>query len=161
MESAKRTLARMESVLSPDALADMQGVPDGLRGRIALAEARPRDAIDAFRQSDQGQCTSCALPNIARAYDLAGSPDSAIATFERYLASTEPDRGFLDRNYLAGTLKRLGELYEARGDRGRAASRYARSVELWKDADPELQPSVAEVRRRLRTLSGLEGGSAR
>ena len=45
--------------------------------------------------------------------------------------------------------KRLGELYEARGDTKRAAEHYAAFVELWKRADPELQPKVAEARMRL------------
>jgi serine/threonine protein kinase len=93
--------------------------------------------------------------------DALGNADSTIAIFERYIAATEPDRSFQDRHYLAGALKRLGELYEARGDRERAASRYARFVELWKDADPELQPTVTEVRRRLRTLNAVEAGPAR
>jgi tetratricopeptide (TPR) repeat protein/tRNA A-37 threonylcarbamoyl transferase component Bud32 len=160
-DRAKRTLAAMERVLRPSALADMEGAPDALRGRIALAEGRPQEAVDAFRRSDQGPCTLCALPNLGRAYDLAGNADSAIAIFERYIAATGPDRSFWDRNYLAGALKRLGELYEARGDRERAGSRYARFVELWKDADPELQPKVAEVRRRLRALGGVDAGPPR
>jgi hypothetical protein len=80
--------------------------------------------------------------------------DSAVVWFERYLATpywrpTDP-RG--DTRYLAGTYKRLGELYEARGDRQKAASYYTKFVELWKNADPELQPKVAEVRRALARL---------
>jgi hypothetical protein len=63
----------------------------------------------------------------------------------------------LDAWWLAGTHKRLGELYEARGDKARAASHYARFVELWKSADPELQPKVREVRARLARLSAGEG----
>jgi serine/threonine protein kinase len=50
-------------------------------------------------------------------------------------------------------LKRSGELYEAKGDRAKAADRYRRFVDLWKDADPELQPGVREVRARLARLS--------
>jgi hypothetical protein len=54
---------------------------------------------------------------------------------------------------LAPSLKRLGELYEAKGDRKKAAEYYGRFVELWKDADPELQPGVKEVRGRLARLA--------
>jgi hypothetical protein len=61
-----------------------------------------------------------------------------------------------DGLHLAGTYKRLGELYEAKGDREKAASYYLQFVTLWKNADPELQPKVAEVRRRLARLSDLE-----
>jgi len=62
-------------------------------------------------------------------------------------------RVLLDAYELAPALKRSGELYEAKGDRTKAADRYRRFVDLWKDADPELQPGVREVRARLARLS--------
>jgi hypothetical protein len=62
-----------------------------------------------------------------------------------------------DGTYLAGTYKRLGELYEAKGDRGRAAGYYRKFVALWRDADPELQPKVAEVQRRLARIGRPDG----
>ena len=76
--------------------------------------------------------------------------------FERYTTATNLDRPLDDSWYLAGLRKRLGELYEAKGDRQRAASHYAKFVELWKNADPELQPQVAEVKKRLARLSDTE-----
>lgn len=51
-------------------------------------------------------------------------------------------------------LRRLGQLYEARGDRDRALEYYGRFVDLWKDADPSLQPKVAETRRWIAQLAG-------
>ena len=132
---------------------------------IALAERRPTDAVAEFRRADQlpdGPATRCniCLPSmLARAFDRAGMADSAIAMFEKYLATPDVDRMAFDRDpvFLAGTLKRLGELYEAEGERAKAASNYRRFVQLWKNADPELQPKVAEVRRRLARLGGIEG----
>ena len=50
---------------------------------------------------------------------------------------------------LSPGLRRLGELYEQRGDAGTAARYYARFVELWSGADDDLQPIVDEVRTRL------------
>jgi hypothetical protein len=50
-------------------------------------------------------------------------------------------------------LRRSGELYEARADRRRAAATYQRFVDLWRNADPELQPQVVEVKRRLAGLT--------
>ena len=55
-------------------------------------------------------------------------------------------------------LFRLGEIYEARGDRARAAERYGQFVELWKGADPELQPRVTEAQASPR---GTRGGAGR
>lgn len=44
----------------------------------------------------------------------------------------------------------------AKGDRQRAASHYTTFVDLWKKADPELQPQVNDVRKRLARLADLE-----
>ncbi len=48
--------------------------------------------------------------------------------------------------------RRLGEFYEARGDRDHAVEYYNDFVELWKDADPELQPQVTDIRNRIARL---------
>jgi len=61
---------------------------------------------------------------------------------------------FVDDSYgRAPTFKRLGELYEARGDRAKALESYGRFVDLWKSADPELQPLVRDVRARMARLA--------
>ena len=62
----------------------------------------------------------------------------------------------LDGWDLARISRRLGELYEAKGDRAKAAAYYQKFVDLWKDADPVLQPRVAEVRQRLARLRDVE-----
>lgn len=85
-------------------------------------------------------------------------PDSAIASLERYVATPSWTRFTLpvDGLYLAGVYKRLGELYEEQGDRAKAASYLSKFVELWKDADPELQPKVRDARARLVRLTDVE-----
>jgi hypothetical protein len=88
------------------------------------------------------------------AFDRGGSTDSALAVYQRYLESTWNFRILADAYRLAPTLRRVGELYEAKGDRRRAAQAYQRFVELWRRADPVLQPQVAEVRRRLAEVAG-------
>ena len=125
-------------------------------GQIAVAERRYTDAIAAYRAADQGFCVTCVLPPLGYAYDLAGQPDSAIAMFERFNSTVAFGRWRVNAEYLAGMHKRLGELYQARGDRERAASHYAMFVHLWQRADAELQPQVEDVRRRLRLLEQTE-----
>ena len=121
-------------------------------GEIAVAERRFADAVAAFRASDIGSCARCALPAIARAQDLAGQADSAVATYERYLETKAYNRLFEDSRNLAPAHKRLGELYDAKGDREKAALHYRAFVDLWKNADPELQPAVQQVRQKLSAL---------
>ena len=53
--------------------------------------------------------------------------------------------------------RRLGELYEAKGDTKRAIQRYSDFVELWKNADPALQPLVKDVRERMARLQKKTG----
>jgi eukaryotic-like serine/threonine-protein kinase len=123
-----------------------------IRGDLARAERNYEAAIREFRAADVSGCTICALPFLGEAYDLAGQADSAIAVYERYIRTPWSERSETDAPWLAGIHKRLGELYEARGDKPNAASHYAKFVELWKDADPALQPRVREVGERLARL---------
>jgi tetratricopeptide (TPR) repeat protein len=133
---------------------------------IALAEHKPLVAVAEFRQgdvdpSDGSHATQCGVVclsfNLGRAFDAAEMPDSAIAMYERYIATPNAIRWeTIDYLALAGAQKRLGELYEAKGERQKAALHYMRFVELWTNADPEFQPRVAEVKRRLALLADTE-----
>ena len=125
------------------------------------------DAVTEFRREDvapDGPASSCAycLPaGLARAFDMAGNVDSTIAAIERYLAiapgarvmSVVPARlaSLADGDFLwlASFERRLGELYAAKGDARSASIHLQRFVALWKNADPELQPKVAEARQTL------------
>jgi tetratricopeptide (TPR) repeat protein len=55
---------------------------------------------------------------------------------------------------LASSYKRLGELYEERGERAKAIEYYNSFVKLWSDADEELQEQVSEIRNRIARLVG-------
>jgi len=137
--------ARQRARLAP-AYADAQAT-------IAIAEGRPDSAIALLRQPQPLRTEFWSLPLLGRAYDAAGRSDSAIAVFERYLRTPQMERVFLDQWALAPVLRRLGELYEARGDRERAREYYGRFVDLWKGADPELQPQVRDIKRRIGELT--------
>lgn len=125
------------------------------RGALALAAGDPAGAIAATRASDLGSCRICALPQLAEAYERAGETDSALAVYERYLATPYLWRvRDTDGWFLARTHERLAALYGAVGAGERAAAQLARLAELWEGADEELQPRVAEARRRLAALRG-------
>jgi tetratricopeptide (TPR) repeat protein len=128
-----------------------------IAGARAYAEERWDEAIRSFRiSSDIGECSSCGLPYLAASFDRAGMRDSAIATYRRYVEVPDVMRTTTDQIWLAPSLRRLGELYEAGDDRLNAVKYYREYVDLWKRADPELQPRVAEVRRRISRLSDVE-----
>ncbi len=123
-------------------------------GTLAGQEGRVQEAIQRFRESDYGNCAPCALPQLAWAYDLGGEPDSARALYQRYLTTPSSFRWAVDGLQLPAALKRLGELYEAAGNRQKAMEYYDQFAELWKNADPELQPVVRDVRERIARLAG-------
>jgi len=159
-DRARSMIALLDGMRDTTIKRSMQPSRHWAMAEIAIAEHRPRDAIAEIRQADSlpdgpsYDCARCTYAALGRAFDLAGMTDSAVFWFERYLATPywRPTDSRGDPRYLAGTYKRLGELYEARGDRQKAASYYTKFVDLWKNADPELQPKVAEVRRALARL---------
>ena len=66
-------------------------------------------------------------------------------------------REIADSRLLPQALERLGQLYDAKGDPDNAALYYAQFVELWENADPELQPRVTVARERLQEIIRAKG----
>jgi tetratricopeptide (TPR) repeat protein len=91
---------------------------------------------------------------LGRAYDMAEQPDSAIANYERYVNAQSFWAIFPHAYQLAPAYERLGALYEQQGDVRKAIYYYGKLVELWENADPELQPRVDAARRAMAALSG-------
>jgi hypothetical protein len=144
--------------IAPDVLAATR---HQLMSAIAMAEGRYMDAAHEARAGDFGSCTICMLPTLGMAYDAAQQPDSAIAVLTRYIESPALlNRVGSSQFFLAGSYKRLGELWEAKGNREKAAHYYALFIDLWKNADADLQPKVAEARKRLARLSDTEAKRA-
>jgi len=155
-EQARRLFRQYESSV-PEGVR--RGVPPGrvVEGKLAEAEGNSARAAELYRDAyaHWGLCGSCGLFELAGLYDRQGAADSARVLYERFVTTpTLIGHLIADPPGLAASYKRLGELYEARSDRVKAAEYYNRFVELWKDADPELQPGVREVRARLARLAG-------
>ena len=128
-------------------------------GIVAAAEGRWSDAITAYRAfRDGSSCESCAYFEMAEAFQGAGHPDSAIVYYTR--AVETPDLYGIATKALnvAASYQRLGELYEQRGEPAKAADYYGRLLDLWRDADPELQPILRDLHARLARLAGEAGG---
>jgi tetratricopeptide (TPR) repeat protein len=126
---------------------------DAFQAATLLQQGRSAEAAAAFRQGRTAFGYTNLLPELGTALDRAGATDSTLAVYQEYLGSTFNFRIWTDATNLGPVLRRTGELYEARGDRRRAAATYQRFVDLWRNADPELQPQVLEVKRRLAGLT--------
>lgn len=83
----------------------------------------------------------------ARALENAGQPRAALAWYR-----TIAEGSRLDFVYLAPAHLRQAEIHDFLNDPARAAWHLARFVELWEEADPELQPMVIAASRRLEQL---------
>ena len=153
---AREVMARAKPMFDTISDPRAQRMLEDTRGDVALGDNRTEEALEHYRRADVGMCRTCLLPSMALTYDRAGQVDSAIALYERYVNTPEiaiPNWSLS----LPQALHRLGELYEARGDAAKAEEYYSRFVELWKDADPELQPQVNEARRRIQVMRRRTG----
>jgi tetratricopeptide (TPR) repeat protein len=141
-------------------------VPPGLRrgsidahsaaGYVNMMEGKPEQAISEFRQAyEEDFCTSCVQSDIGLAFDQAKQPDSALAAYKRAVDTPKTNGSMVTAPWdEPRALQRVGELYEARGDKANALAYYGRFTKLWADADPELQPVVKDVKARMARLAG-------
>jgi len=142
-------IAEFESEVPEEYRQDLDDQYLSWEGTLLSREGRYDEAIATFRQREVPGCQMCRHMPLARVYDEAGMPDSAIAFYERYVDEFEAFRVYWDENLLGPSLERLGQLYDEAGDLENAALYYARFVELWENADDELQPRVRAARARL------------
>jgi tetratricopeptide (TPR) repeat protein/tRNA A-37 threonylcarbamoyl transferase component Bud32 len=148
--AARSALQAFERDLPAMGIGQASGAQSRARAYMELVAGRPDAAIPLLREADRTYylCDRCAMVELGRAFDLAGERDSALVYFQRFVDAPR-SMLFEDQDWLAGTHKRLGELYEAAGELPKAVANLEKFIELWKDADPELQPKVREARERL------------
>jgi tetratricopeptide (TPR) repeat protein len=124
-----------------------------MRGEVlSMRKESVPEAFVAFSKANN-TCGYCVDPPRALAFERAGMSDSALAYYQHWAAVGEnlwePGIYF---HWAPIVYVRLGELYEAKGDSAKAVDYYGRFTELWREADPEFQPKVKEVRRRIAEL---------
>ena len=132
---------------------------------VLVAEGKTLEATEGIRRSEMlpdgpvGTCAICVPMFLSFAFDKAGMADSTIHYMEQALATYDVNRMPDVRDPVLIPLfnRRLGELYEAKGDRVKAADHYRQVIDLWKNADPELQLIVEDLKRRVRRLTDIEG----
>ena len=153
-----RRLLAQDAAAVPAALRSGDFSLDMASGLAALAEGHYQDDIASFRKlNDETGCGPCGMYFIGNAYDKMNQPDSARMYYQRAVEAPTMYRYDVDATVLASSLKRLGELYEAKGDKANAVKYYGKFVDLWKNADPQLQPTVRDVKTRLAQLTSETG----
>lgn len=155
-ERAREMAAEWEAATPADLQALYEPTLHRLRGFLALGEGRVEEGMRGLEAAvEAGFESPINLGELAVAYDRAGMPDRALETFHKYLDAPNVSRRTVDAVFLGLTYERLGQLHEARGEVDEAVKFHTLFVDLWAEADPELQPRVQAAREALARL-GLE-----
>jgi tetratricopeptide (TPR) repeat protein len=154
IQQAERWLQAMELSGQLDLGRDYQGAADRSRGAVAVARGNAQRGLADYRRGAEASiCLDCGWAGLAAVFDAIGEPDSALHYWKKF-TDFRPFRPDVIGRYQAVSLRRVGELYEQRGDVENALAYYNRFVELWSDPDPELRPIVEDVRERMARLVG-------
>lgn len=161
-------LARADLVRSSVAELEWMGGTPGA-GTLGPDLARATEGFDAWRRGEPeraigrfeamelnvantmtfaSELYTLAFPRFLRAMSLqeAGRGEEAIGWFATLEVSP------YELVFRAPSHLHRAEIYEQSGDRERAIEHYRAFVELWEDADPELQPRVEQARAALARL---------
>ena len=166
-EKARQWLNRYDAEVKDTFLLRLQR-PGRLRvgAEVLVAEGKTLEAVDGFRRSEMlpdgpvGTCAVCLPMFLSFAFHRAGMADSAIHYMKQSLETFDLNRMLDVRDpFIVPLFNRyLGEMYEAKGDRVKAVEHYRKVIDLWKNADPELQVVVEDLKGRVRRLTDIEGG---
>ncbi len=157
VDEARVLLERFDNEVDEDLKRVEEPDVNRALGAIALSEGDAERALAHYRESDVGTCTICPKLGIAQSHLQAGRPDSALAWYESYLETRQPNRMYWDQVGLPWSLKEAARLADELGDLEKAALYYAQFVDLWADADAELQPQVEAARARLEQIVSERG----
>jgi len=134
------------STTGPDMVHFIHAVAAWKAGRLAEAVQH----LEQLRGEGQSYGAEWATRRYAHAemLFLLGRHEEA----ERWFLADEP---FVSgEQYMAPRFRRLAQIAERRGDRGKAIEYYERFVDLWSECDPDLRPQVDEAKARLAALRG-------
>jgi tetratricopeptide (TPR) repeat protein len=142
--------------VSSDAGSLTQDLARGIRAESASRRGRPAEVTAAFEgvRRESWYELATASPFFAQARERfvqaealeAQGRDAEAALLYRSLGG---QGSLFELPYVAPSQLRLGEIAERQGRADEAADHYTRVLELWRDADPPLQPLVREARARL------------
>jgi tetratricopeptide (TPR) repeat protein len=153
---AEGYLARQETERPQASQGDVyQGQRAGVLGHLALARGEFAAAEERYRDARRLQdCGDiCYAPDLGRALAKQGKNEEALRELERYTSARRLGILLFNPTIFAPlAFESLGEVREALGQREQAAAAYDRVVELWKDADPVLQPRVQRAREKAAAL---------
>jgi eukaryotic-like serine/threonine-protein kinase len=132
--------------------AHLRALGDAARAYLVLAKGDSADGLRAFAALPDSLCllTDCFFDKLTqmRLAAALGQDRSAAEIFDRWIFGRH-----LSPVGVLGTLER-GRIAERLGQRDKAIQSYRFVADAWRNADPELQPYVAEAREGLKRVIG-------
>ncbi len=161
LDETRRLLASMDSLA---ALTDFEptGMGEHARGVVALGEGRPEASLQHLERARADAYGL--LHDYSRL--LLGDVNVALGRLPEAAAEYEVVAGTLGLSFEDSRAhpplqpvahERLGSLYLVLGDTTAALTHLSAFVELWSDADPDLQPRVREAQGTLRGILAQRG----
>jgi tetratricopeptide (TPR) repeat protein len=161
LDEARGLLASMDSLA---ALIEFEpaGMAEHARAVVALAEGRPEASLQHLERARAAEYGL--LHDYSRL--LLGDVNLALGRLPEAAAEYETVAGTLGLSFEDARAhpplqpvahERLGDVYLVLGDTTAALTHLAAFVELWRDADPELQPRVQEAQRTLQEILSQRG----
>jgi tetratricopeptide (TPR) repeat protein len=162
--AVRRYAEALERLAGPSKTRSVaEGLGRGLRGLLLVARGRPRDALALLEPTVRNggyepKLFSPFLSQPAERYlvgellDSLGRDDDARVWLGSVLWF-----GIYDRAWAGPALLRIARIFERQGRRDSAAAYYARFVEQWAEADPDLRGVVQDARAALARLTAEPG----
>jgi len=120
--------------------------------QIEFAKGRPEAALRLIRERQRNGRPTRGLLDVGLAFEAMQQPDSALAAYTQKENARDAGSQFGDPLELAYLRWRAAEVAERLGQKRVAAAWYGKFIDLWRTADPELQPYVKEAKKRLGEL---------
>jgi tetratricopeptide (TPR) repeat protein len=161
---ALRRADELERTSAPqDAGSMAQDFAWSLRSRVAHAGGRTAEALELIQRTKLETMYQLTLgtPFAGQAFERfwraemlreAGQDREALQWYENSMPVSPYEVLFLPIKHL-----RRGEIHERLGEPEEALRHYSEALEFWRNADPEFQTIVNDVRTRIARLSGEPG----
>ena len=160
VEATLRRAAELEQMPWPHESSVPADLALSLRARVEAARHHPEAALKLLERMQylypyQYLTILTRVPEHflrAELLEELGRPDQARSWLEHAAAHDGP----FEMLFFAPGRLRLGRLLERTGERARAAEAFASVTELWRLAEPDLQPQLAAAKEALKRLRGIQ-----